>query len=540
MSSEIAPINGLARVEGEIHQQTAPLSNLRAKRNFLLPVFRLPPETLATIFTHGARDYYEGNSGGHFTPCTPTWVNVSYVCSHWRNIALTSATLWAYHFNTSLRWTEELLLRSKQAPLKISCICTHPLFAKNALWSGFLDRLLKHSERIQELRLCLLPWLLPPKLLLRAPHLEKLEIKVCWRDDSVQCMVIAAGGDKPRLHTLKLINCTLPWYSLNLSGLKTLSLRGVRSPSQPNMAELLTILSGMRDLTVLHLEDVLPSARGFLSSGGLGISPKFDLPHLTRLAIAAPLSTVVALLSYANIPLKAHLSLELQSERGCSVDDYHSILSFITQRFNVSEGRSSSDLAFRSLIIDSSFAPRLTFSTLERDCEPRSGRTLDDWSHDIPLEVILGLSKPEETEEMEETKDLTEHDIHRIMSDICCSLPLTNVQSLHVIQPEFASVIWTKILGCLDGLRYMKLSDACMPDLSILSSTAAENLNGQRSRDHGATPGHIFVPALEELELYRIMFIPECGMSEQALVDALSTRKGLRDRLITIECEVHS
>ena len=59
---------------------------------------------------------------GHNTlPYIPSWVNVSYVCSHWRNTALNCPTLWTCHFNLSLCWAEELLLRSKQASLEISC-----------------------------------------------------------------------------------------------------------------------------------------------------------------------------------------------------------------------------------------------------------------------------------------------------------------------------------------------------------------------------------------------------------------------------------
>ena len=120
------------------------LANLRGKSNSLLPVFRLPPEILEVIFIHGACDYYENNHRGRFTSCVPTWVNVSYVCSYWRNIALNSPTLWGYHFNVSQRWTEELLLRSKQAPLKMDIRLYHQ--HEISWWPSLLDSLLKHSE----------------------------------------------------------------------------------------------------------------------------------------------------------------------------------------------------------------------------------------------------------------------------------------------------------------------------------------------------------------------------------------------------------
>jgi hypothetical protein len=46
------------------------------------------------------------------------WVNVSYVCRHWRNVALNCATLWTYLFVMSPRWTEELLARSKAGTIE--------------------------------------------------------------------------------------------------------------------------------------------------------------------------------------------------------------------------------------------------------------------------------------------------------------------------------------------------------------------------------------------------------------------------------------
>ena len=117
----------------------------------------------------------------------------------------------------------------------------------------------------------------------------------------------------------------------------------------------------MHGLTVLHIEDVLPSAPSFLSNGGVGNSPNINLPHLTHLVVAAPLSTVVALLSCVSIPSKIQLGLAPQSERGASIDDYYMILSFIAERLSITP---SSAPTFRSSIINASFTPKLTFSTL--------------------------------------------------------------------------------------------------------------------------------------------------------------------------------
>ncbi|KAF8550385.1 hypothetical protein OG21DRAFT_1370924, partial [Imleria badia] len=88
------------------------LLNLYSQRNSLSFNFRLPLETLETIFIHCARAYHDEDPGS-LTPTVPSWVNVSCVCRHWRNVALNCRTLWTYLFVTSPRWTDELLARSR-------------------------------------------------------------------------------------------------------------------------------------------------------------------------------------------------------------------------------------------------------------------------------------------------------------------------------------------------------------------------------------------------------------------------------------------
>ena len=148
MSSNNVPADALACVEKEIlyteeaiHQQTVLLYNLCAKRNSFLPISHLPPETLESIFIYGAHDYYERDGSGYFALYIPTWVNVLYVCRHWHNIAVNFLTLWTYHFNTSLHWTEKLLLRSKEASLKISCICLYDQYEGVSWWSSLLFKI---------------------------------------------------------------------------------------------------------------------------------------------------------------------------------------------------------------------------------------------------------------------------------------------------------------------------------------------------------------------------------------------------------------
>lgn len=513
------------RIEEEINKYTLLLSDPRAEKNSFLPIFRLPPETLACVFTHGARDYHEGND--HLTFRVPQWVNVSYICRHWRSVALNCPTLWTYHFTVSQRWTKELLARSKQASLKIHV--NYGYRGGILWWSRLVKKLLNHAERIQELRLNILGDILPTELTLNAPRLQILDIH--FQDCSSERTFVVNNGDTLPLRTLKLSDCPLPWHSsLNLSRVTTLFLCRVPCPS---LKEFLATLSRMQALAVLHLDRTLADSRSFLSSEAFCVSPRVKLPCLTRLFIRALLSTVVALLSCMDVPLKTQLRLEIQSEANSSADDYDQLPSLLAQRFSRTKDPLSSSPAIRSLVISSLVHERrFTISASEHgNCDSHLSKMHPPQDCNVHLMIIVSLGRPMVIRNMED-----------LISDICCSIPSTHVQTLHLSNSPFSHNFWKKTLGHFDGLRYMKLSDGDMPDLVSLLALPADG-PGDATNDHDLTLGHAFVPALEELKLDCITFSSEDdfsdgAVSKQSLLDALTTRKALRLNVIEYDVKV--
>ncbi|KAF8555388.1 hypothetical protein OG21DRAFT_1496339, partial [Imleria badia] len=133
------------------------LSNLKIQRSAVCFISRLPTETLEAIFIHRACDnWHHSIAYGPPLPfqwprlAAPGWVDLSYVCRHWRNIALNCPTLWTYLFMTTPRWTEAFLRRSKQASLKLA---VHVEEEDEHLALRFVEQVVKHSERIQDLRI---------------------------------------------------------------------------------------------------------------------------------------------------------------------------------------------------------------------------------------------------------------------------------------------------------------------------------------------------------------------------------------------------
>ncbi|KAF8138883.1 hypothetical protein EV363DRAFT_1315063 [Boletus edulis] len=519
-------------------RQTSASSNLYVQMNPPCSIHSLPVEVLEAIFIYCAHEYHETTIGPALT--VPSWVNVSFVSRCWRTVALNYPTLWSYLFITSPRWTEELLARSKQAPLKL-LVNTRFLCTNWVLRS--VEQVLDHVERIQELGLYFSESFqshhILSRLSSRAPHLQNLELLVLPTPLSSHLAADRSnphmlewfslppfGGDTPSLRTLVLSGCPVPWYLFELSGLKTLILREIIPVKfRQNTVEFLATLSCMQDLTHLHLENALASAADCLSSATFHTFQKFDLPHLSRLFIAAPLSTIVALLSRVSVPLKAEINLRCdpgEDDSEFSLDDRATLCSLLAQRFSTAQDRAPYTPTIRSLTIASYYGwERVGIAFTTSECKPRFVGEMLKFVSDgtIPLQINFNFK----------FRDwMTRSDRERITSNICCSLPLSNVERACFCDPPLSQTFWTDILSHLQGLRYLTLSEGHMPSISSILAVAPDD-----RVEEGGRRSQIFVPALEELELCGIQFSTalEKVKEEQSLHDALSTRENAPIRL---------
>ncbi|KAF9474931.1 hypothetical protein BDN70DRAFT_814909, partial [Pholiota conissans] len=87
------------------------IMTLKARRNSLAPVSRLPAEILGIIFSLVQTREVNPNGKREGTPLQ--WLNVTYVCQYWRNVALDFPSLWVDLPVQSRRMVKLLLERSK-------------------------------------------------------------------------------------------------------------------------------------------------------------------------------------------------------------------------------------------------------------------------------------------------------------------------------------------------------------------------------------------------------------------------------------------
>ncbi|KAF8557607.1 hypothetical protein OG21DRAFT_227770 [Imleria badia] len=197
-----------------------------------------------------------------------------------------------------------------------------------------------HSKRIQELILYL-PELRTRQIFFKlsscAPCLQNLDIFMFpTRRVASEWPSELFHGDAPVLRTLELTHCPVPWYSLKLSGLTTLSLRDVPEPFIQNTEPRRVVCKTSRVYTSLvsfmTAQSVSLARRSMPSRGSI-------CPIFLAFYSSLPLSTVIAFLYCVNILLKTELRLGCYSEGDSSLDDYATLSSLLAQRFSISEDR---------------------------------------------------------------------------------------------------------------------------------------------------------------------------------------------------------
>ncbi|TEB31496.1 hypothetical protein FA13DRAFT_330577 [Coprinellus micaceus] len=278
----------------------------------------LPPEILSNIFLCLLLDV-RTNIGGLTAEESMEWVRVTYVCRHWREVALGCQTLWAHLSFASPEFTEIMLARAKNAPLHVESFDD---WGRPRTFE-ILGRVLSQTERLRVVRLrffdryvdagtftSILSNLISP-----APLLETLSLSCHHETPPTQLPVAFTAGPNaaPKLTYLYLLNVAVPsWDSLPLArGLTTLYLDteiddSLPNPGRPTWRQLLGSLSSMPSLQELILHRFLPQDRPPSSQAP---STPLHLANIESLILTDSTPSIEALLKSVLIPNTAYVRL---------------------------------------------------------------------------------------------------------------------------------------------------------------------------------------------------------------------------------------
>ena len=298
------------------------LRTSKYRRNARVPVSRLPPETLATIFALLSHSVYDEKRS------YMKWLHITHVCHYWREIALGCSHLWSYINLNKLNPASipEIVARAKMSPLHLEANTTY----RNKERFGALERLLEaHISHTRQLTISGELRNLPERLVSPAPALEHLSLSSFDYAPSAPVITDTFFAAAPNLTNLELDGYGISW-KIPLKGLRTLKMK--KASKEFTLNDWLDALNEMPQLETLVLHNAGPevSHDSLLTSG-----PRRTVTHpsLTRFNISA--SAKGCALALIHLALPALTSLQVTANSHCEDgEDVRLLIPYVVRNAN--------------------------------------------------------------------------------------------------------------------------------------------------------------------------------------------------------------
>jgi hypothetical protein len=336
-------------MDDELLAVEALLISTRTRRNSLALVSRLFPEILAHIFhllclySRDARrdrrqicaDDWKTIEALRRSPphIKLGWITVTYVCTRWREVALSYSHLWVdIDYELGENWVRQMLLRAKSSPL----------FVQSGMGSNNISTLRPTlHERFSNIRSLVLR-LYKAELLECVPVIDlgngRLSELVLHCGMNIEQSRLSAPprlvSDNP-LRSVDLREINFPWTVPSLfSGLEDLSVvfsrtsRAHNDPERPTFVQLLTLLSNLHQLRTLILKGCLPRPE----QNALTPHTTLKLTWLQQLSISGTLRECEKFLDVLDIPSTSKLAVSVfhpdPNDDRPAVDELSTLISF--------------------------------------------------------------------------------------------------------------------------------------------------------------------------------------------------------------------
>ncbi|KAI9507187.1 hypothetical protein F5148DRAFT_1149923 [Russula earlei] len=283
-----------ARIDDSLDQQLAEaealVMGLRQRKNERALISRLPVEILIEIFSyHSASDRHP-----HVRFRTPPpWLAVTHVCQRWRDAAVSCPFLWVDIISTNFRWTEEMLKRSRDAPIHITVddggSAQKPCELRTArLMFSKIHRAQSLVMTCAQTILSCMPILFDAEA---APLLQELIITNFHPTNTLDLVARPLfSGKTPSLQLLSLYRCRVMWSSPLLQrDLVYLSISHIPHDHRPSLHQVLEVLERLTRLECLQLDEALPihASSPNETIGSLLSAERLFLRHLRFFSLSA-------------------------------------------------------------------------------------------------------------------------------------------------------------------------------------------------------------------------------------------------------------
>ena len=326
-SDQTTEASARVALESEIAKHADAIIELKGRLNAMAPISVLPPEVLSEIFAALAHSSYSPQGRPGFrSQSAYDWITVTHVCRAWRNIALDTPRLWSRVILSGLDITQEVIARSKRAPLWVTAYMTCLDDPRKTL----LDSIMRESSRLKELDLVgpaqafesfstlpMGPATILETLILCEGSPYDLDDVLFPHNPSLPVLF---QGQTPNLRHLLLNRIGVKWDNPIFCSTLTHLTVVVQYDANPSFStgtfsQLLSALENMHALERLELNEAIPRLRKDLD-GLPAPQCTVELPHLRELVIASGVRECADFLNHVSLPATARLRVTAATEEG--------------------------------------------------------------------------------------------------------------------------------------------------------------------------------------------------------------------------------
>jgi hypothetical protein len=314
------------KIDGDIKVLKYVIQEMKYHRNALVPISRVPPETLVEIFSLLPFPADDSECVSYLA-----LISVTRVCRRWREVALSFPSLWSHINFTKLTPTgfTKILARAKTSPLHLEAKITP---RRKAQFNAFRRQLEAHISHTRHLTISGQFRTMLARFVSPAPALVSLSLKKPSHPYISSQFVVPDSlfnGTAPKLAHLDFHGCSIGWKSPLLKGLQTLKIWTPSAQEMPTLEDWLAGLKEMSQLKTLNVHDATPT---------ISVDNPHDpdpqrtvtLSSLTHFTIIASARDCALALAHLVLPalISLHVDAHSQSEDG---DDVRLLIPHVTR-----------------------------------------------------------------------------------------------------------------------------------------------------------------------------------------------------------------
>lgn len=485
-------------LEDEINAHKTQVILKTRELNKLVRIFCLPPELLTEIFLHYAADirhgspYYPSSSVYGRDHRSKRWIRIAHVCHHWREVALSSPRLWSEFTVDRLEWTQEMLTRSKRAPLHLTIMAAHGASDALKLAMAELFRigsLVFKMGSIENIASRL-------DLGSDAPLLKSLTV-TATRPSFMPAIsgseILFDKINLPQLSHLELIDTRISWHNpIFKSTLTHLTFRSndpLHDYQNTTLHCVLRALENMPALQRLELKGVLPSLSDDMPP--LVDDLTIRLPQLRTLVLGALAKTSAFLLQHLVFPANVAIQLDCTDYRSSDISHLCPVLST----------KLRSDLEHD-----------VVMPPIRALCISES--TFRAWTQEYPLSILdpppsMNIPPAKAQPKLAISLTHTHCPTVSIFSSLLAALPVANVQSMYIASSDYlmAKKDWIRAWEGMVGLKELgvgRYGEAALPEAlasRVPIPGASQPAHAQSSSKKPRRKMQPLLPSLRTLQL---------------------------------------